>query len=120
MMILLLYCFYCPCELTLSIKWNGAMAHMFQQIYVDEIDLSSMSCEQLIEFVFTEVVHQGMNLLEEGDVDVTDRRLFSTENEDVNRWSTYSEKAMLMINFNAIWFCILHAFRILNYAQPSS
>ena len=52
------------------------MAHMFQQMYVDEIDFASMSRKELIELVFTKIVHQGMKQLEEGDVDLTDRRIY--------------------------------------------
>ena len=36
------------------------MAHMFKQMYVDEIDIEVMTVEKLIELVFTEMVYRKM------------------------------------------------------------
>ena len=34
------------------------MAHLFKQMYVDEIDLEALTVEKLIDLVFTEMVHR--------------------------------------------------------------
>ena len=42
------------------------MAHLFKQMYVDEVDLrETLTYDQLIGIVFTEFVHKQMQQLEE-------------------------------------------------------
>ena len=41
------------------------MAHLFRQMYVDEIDYELLTPEKLIDFVFTEMVYRQIQKLEE-------------------------------------------------------
>ena len=40
------------------------MAHLFKQMYVDEIDLEALTVEKLIDLVFAEMVHRKIQQLE--------------------------------------------------------
>ena len=41
------------------------MAHLFRQIYVDEIDFEALTVEKVIDLVFTEMVYRKIQQLEE-------------------------------------------------------
>ena len=40
------------------------MAHLFKQMYVDEVDFDSLTIEKLVEPVFTEMVFRKIEQLE--------------------------------------------------------
>ena len=40
------------------------MAHLFKQMYVDEIDCDALTVEKLIDLVFTEMVYRKIQQLE--------------------------------------------------------
>ena len=47
-------------------RCKRTMAHLFKQIYVDEVDFrETLAYDQLIGLVFTEFVHRQMEQLEE-------------------------------------------------------
>ena len=41
------------------------MAHLFKQMYVDEIDFYALTVEKLIDLVFTEIIYRKIQQLEE-------------------------------------------------------
>ena len=41
------------------------MAHLFKQMYVDEIDFDALTVEKLIDLVFTEIIYRKIQQLEE-------------------------------------------------------
>ena len=40
------------------------MAHLFRQMYVDEIDFEAVTIEKIVDLVFTEMIHDKMQQLE--------------------------------------------------------
>ena len=53
------------------------MAHLFRQIYVDEIDFEALTVEKVIDLVFTEMVyHKIQQLEEETQASATHREYF--------------------------------------------
>ena len=48
-----------------SNKPKKIMAHLFKQMYVDEIDFDALTVEKLIDLVFTEMVYRKIQQLEE-------------------------------------------------------
>ncbi len=41
------------------------MAHLFRQLYVDEIDFEGITQDKLIDLIFTEFLHRQIHELEE-------------------------------------------------------
>ena len=107
------------------------MAHLFKQMYVDEVDFrETISYDQLIGLVFTEFVHRQMQQFEEletacvkteiGHGPWTKMRGHCEITDEDDRWMSYAGKAMSMIDRDDIWRGILEAFKILKYPNPSS
>ena len=107
------------------------MAHLFKQMYVDEVDFQeTLSYDQLIGLVFTEFVHRQMQQLEELETACvktevvysswTAMREHCEITDEDDRWLTYADKAISMVDRDDIWRGILEAFKILKYPIPSS
>ena len=62
------------------------MAHLFKQMYVDEIDFDALTVEKLIDLVFTEMVYRKIQQLEE-------ETLAKRDQTDNNQWQG-SENAL--------------------------
>ena len=58
------------------------MAHLFRQMYVDEVDFEALTIEKLAGLVFTEMVHRKMQQLEK-------ETLAKQDETDGNQWSTF-------------------------------
>ena len=66
------------------------MAHLFKQMYVDEVDFEALTIEKLIDLVFTEMIYYKIQKLEEetSKQDQIDSRLwrFMITVDDEERW----------------------------------
>jgi hypothetical protein len=83
------------------------MAHLFRQMYVDEIDYELLTPEKLIHFVFTEIVYRQIQKLEEetrinqDEIDGNQWSRFGQQVEvldEEERWVNYAERALAMLN----------------------
>ena len=83
------------------------MAHVFKQMYVDEIDFNALTVEKLIDLVFTEMVYRKIQQLEaetlakrdqpDGNQWTRFRECFKMlDNEE--RWISYAERALELLN----------------------
>ena len=92
------------------------MAHLFEQMYVDEIDFDALTVEKLIDLVFTEIVYRKIQQLEEKTLakrDQTDgnqwtrfRECFKMlDNEE--RWISYAERALELLNHDVMWRAVV-------------
>ena len=88
------------------------MAHLFRQMYVDEIDFEALTIEKLTVLVFTEMVHRKIQQLEKETLakqDQTDGNQWSTFRkcpevpDDEERWIAYAERALSLLNHELIW-----------------
>ena len=101
------------------------MAHLFKQMYVDEVNFENMSYEHMIELVFTEFVHEQMKELEASGKDTTDGTLFDiykeylATSEEAYRWSKYAEKAISLLDLELVWCTIVETCKVLQYPKPS-
>ena len=104
------------------------MAHLFKQMYVDEIDNEVMTVEKLIELVFTEMVYRKMHQLEEATLckqDETDGNQWTRLRkcievlDDEERWIRYAERALELLNHDVMWQGIVEACKILEYPELS-
>ena len=94
------------------------MAHLFNQMYVDEVDFDSLTIEKLIELVFTEMVFRKIEQLEQEKIVKHDqidgnpwkgfRKCFEIP-DDEKRWMTYAEKALSMLDHDVMWQGIVEA-----------
>ena len=93
-------------------------------MYVDEVDFrETLAYDQLIGLVFTEFVHRQMKQLEELETACvkteTDHGPWTKMKEcceitdEDDRWLTYADKAISMIDRDDIWRGLLEAFKIL-------
>ena len=105
------------------------MAHLLRQMYVDEIDFEAVTIEKIVDLVFTEMIHDKMQQLEKeelGKQDQTDgnhRSRFKKCSEVLNheeRWITYAEQALSLLNHEVMWQGIVEACKILKYPEPSA
>ena len=105
------------------------MAHLFRQMYVDEVDFEALTIEKLAGLVFTEMVHRKMLQLEKETLakqDETDGNQWSTFRkcpevpDDEERWIAYAERALSLLNHEVIWQGIVEACKILKYPKPSA
>ena len=84
------------------------MRHLFKQIYVDEVDFrETLAYDLLIGLVFKEFVHRQMQQLEELEACVkteiahspwTKMREICEITDEDDRWVTYADKAISMID----------------------
>ena len=104
------------------------MAHLFRQMYVDEIDYELFTPEKLIDFVFTEMVYRQIQKLEEetrinqDEIDGNQWSRFGQQVEvldEEERWVNYAERALAMLNHEVMWKAIVEACKILKYPEPS-
>ena len=58
------------------------MAHLFKQMYGDEIDFDTLTVEKLIDLVFTEMVYRKIQQLEE-------ETLAKRDQTDGNQWTRF-------------------------------
>ena len=82
------------------------MAHLFKQMYVDEIDFDAQTVEKLIDLVFTEMVYRKIQRLEteaRAERDQTDgnqwtrfRKCFKML-DDEDRWISYAKLALELL-----------------------
>ena len=90
------------------------MAHLFKQMYVDEVDFrETLAYDLLIGLVFKEFVHRQMQQLEEQEtayvktetdhVPRTKMREHCEIVDEDDRWLTYADKAIQMIDRDDIW-----------------
>ena len=105
------------------------MAHLLRQMYVDEIDFEAVTIEKIVDLVFTEMVHDKMQQLEKDELakqDQTDgnhRSRFKKCSEVLDheeRWITYAEQALSLLNHEVMWQGIVAACKILKYPEPSA
>ena len=98
-------------------------------MYVDEIDFDALTVEKLIDLVFTEMVYRKIQQLEEETLakgDQSDgnqwtrfRECFKMlDNEE--RWISYAERALELLNHDVMWRGVVEACKILKYAEPSA
>ena len=87
------------------------MAHLFRQMYVDEIDYELFTPEKLIDFVFTEMVYRQIQKLEEetrinqDEIDGNQWSRFGQQVEvldEEERWVNYAERALAMLNHEVV------------------
>ena len=67
------------------------MAHLFKQMYVDEIDFDALTVEKLIDLVFTEMVYRKIQQLEE-------ETLAKRDQTDGNQWTRFRECFKMLDN----------------------
>ena len=98
------------------------MAHLFKQMYVDEIDFDALTVEKLIDLVFTEMVYRKIQQLEKeapAERDQTDqwtrfRKCFKML-DDEDCWISYAKPALELLNHDVMWQGIVEACKILKY-----
>ena len=105
------------------------MAHLFKQMYVDEVEFDSLTIEKLVELVFTEMVFRKIEQLEKEKIVKHDqidgnpwtgfRKCFEIL-DDEERWITYAERALSMLDHDVMWQGIVEACKILKYPEPST
>lgn len=119
---------------------NVAMAHLFEQMYIDEVDFEeTLTHDRLINLIFTEYVHRQIQQLEELEscvkMDTVTREPCEISETDGNqwtamrehceitdegeRWMIYANQAISMIDREDIWRGIVEACKILKYPEPS-
>ena len=105
------------------------MAHLLRQMYVDEIDFEAVTIEKIVDLVFTGMIHNKMQQLEKEELakqDQTDgnhRSRFKKCSEVLDyeeRWITYAEQALSLLNHEVMWEGIVEACKILKYTKPSA
>ena len=75
------------------------MAHLFRQVYVDELDFEALTVDKVIDLVFTEMVYRKIQQLEEetqAKQDLTDRSRWRKSVQvldDEERWIRYAERS---------------------------
>ena len=104
------------------------MAHLFRQMYVDEIDSELFTPEKRTDFVFTEIVYRQIQKLEEetrinqDEIDGNQWSRFGQQVEvldEEERWVNYAERALAMLNHEVVQKAIVEACKILKYPEPS-
>ena len=102
---------------------------LFKQIYVDEIDFDALTVEKLIDLVFTEMVYRKIQQLEEETLakpDQTDGNQWTRFREcfkmlhNEERWISYAERALELLNHDVMWRAVVEACKILKYPEPSA
>ena len=98
-------------------------------MYVDEVDFDSLTIEKLVELVFTEMVFRKIEQLEKEKIVKRDqidgnpwtgfRKCFEIL-DDEERWITYAERALSMLDHDVMWQGIVEACKILKYPEPST
>ena len=58
------------------------MAHLFKQMYVNDIDFEAMTIEKLIDLVFTEMVNREIQQVDEATLSKKDET-------DGNQWTKF-------------------------------
>ena len=105
------------------------MAHLFREMYVDELDFESLSFETIIDLVFTEMVYRQIRMLHQeinSDLDETDGNMLRKcrqsidVSEDRKCWIEYGEQALSLMNREVIWQGVKEACKALQYPEPSS
>lgn len=102
------------------------MAHLFRQIYVDEVDFEEITPTEVIEAIFTEFVHRQMKELRELQNCQRETDVWKTCRDcrevlvDEELWWNLADKAIDMIDREYIWQAIVEAFKILKYPEPSA
>ena len=92
-------------------------------------DFDALTVEKRIDLVFTEMVYRKIQQLEEETLakrDQTDgnqwtrfRECFKMlDNEE--RWISYAERALELLNHDVMWRAIVEACKILKYPEPSA
>ena len=86
------------------------MAHLFRQIYSDEIlNLKRLTKTELIKSITVEFIHVKLNEL----------NINKAMKEDCCRLLDRSEQAKKLIDRQQLWKLINEAFKILKYKKPS-
>ena len=93
------------------------MAHLFKKMYSVEVDFGSLTIKKLIEFVFTEMIHEKIQELvwqrraKRCQSQLSNRwRKFQQRIEDMDeeeRWMTYAERAVSHLNHEHVWKAIV-------------
>ena len=102
------------------------MAHLFRQIYVDELDFEALTVDKVIDLVFTEMVYRKIQQLEEetqAKQDLTDRSRWRKSVQvldDEERWIRYAERGLALLNHDVIWQGVVEACKILKFPEPSA
>ena len=105
------------------------MAHLLRQMYVDEIDFEAVTIEKIVNLIFTEMIHDKMQQLEKEELtkqDQTDGNQWSRFKkcsevlDHEERWITYAEQALSLLNHEVMWQVIVEACKILKYPEPSA
>ncbi len=102
------------------------MAHLFRQLYVDEIDFEGITQDKLIDLILTEFLHRQIHELEElmhcsSELDPWSVRQDCCEMmTDDDLWLTNTDQAISMIDCDDVWHSIVEAYKILKYPKPSS
>ena len=106
------------------------MAHLLGQMYVDEIDFEAVTVEKIVDLVFTEMIYDKMQQLEketklakQDQTDGNHRSRFQKCSEVLDyeeRWITYAEQALSLLNHEVMWQGIVEACKILKYTEPSA
>ena len=97
------------------------MAHLFKQIYVNDIDFEAMTAEKLIGLVFTEIYQLEEATLSkkdetEGNQWTKFRKRFEVLDEE-EQWIRYAEHALELLNHDVMWQGIIEACKILKYLE---
>ena len=102
------------------------MTHLFEQMYVDEIDFEGITSDKLIDMIFTEFIQRKLSEIEKilycEDSEYSDlqspRRIEILDDEDL--WLGYTDQAISQIDQEEVWCGIVEACKILKYPEPSA
>ena len=97
------------------------MAHLFKQMYVNDIDFEAMTIVKMIDLGFTEMVYRKIQQLEEatdGNQWIKFGKRFDVLDEE-ERWIGYAEHALELLNHDVMWQGIIEACKTLKYPELS-
>ena len=101
------------------------MAHLFKQMYVDEVDFEALTIEKFIDLVFTEMIYykiQNWKKRHQSKTVVSDGRLwrFTITVDDEERWIDYAERASSLLNHDLMWQGMVEVCKMLEYPEPTA
>ena len=85
---------------------------------------AAVTIEKIVDLVFTEMIHDKMQQLEKGELAKQDQTNGSQKCSEVldheERWITYAEHALSLLNHEVMWLGIVEVCKILKYPEPSA
>ena len=103
------------------------MAHLFRQIYADEVDLEEVLTQsELIDLIFVEFIRQKITELKALEQCASQVDVWSTyrHNDEVlveeDLWLQFADQVVDMVDREYIWNGIVEAFKIVKFPEPST